>query len=312
MSKSEASACDGKTSELHPTIGPRCASLIAGLTAGLARTWVGHPFDTLKVLQQTGGRTTISHVWSMSPIALIARLYRGCGPPLVTVSIYTSAAFGIYESVRLPMEVTLLRSANLNVQSRCLNLSADSLRLICVFAAGTISGGILAVPTCPLANLQVLQQTSQGSGRRNSVLGWMRQLHAERGFKGFYRGFFPHLVQGGIGRGCYMTGYEIAKLVEEMHFAPGFSQTLIGKTLAASIAGITGWILTYPVDVARSNLIYDWRRERYTSTFQTLQSLFREGRCYSGLSYTLARAVPVAAITLPTYEFTLQAILNSR
>ncbi|CAE8635569.1 unnamed protein product, partial [Polarella glacialis] len=145
-------------------------------------------------------------------------------------------------------------------------------------------------------------------------IGWARHLFAARGLRGFYRGFFPHFVQGSIGRGFYMSGYELVKGLEENLLRVGMSETLGGKVLAASGAGISGWVVTYPFDVARSNLIADWQRARHTSTFGTLLSLYREGgflRWYAGLSWTLVRAIPVAAVTLPTYEFTRSAILTS-
>eukprot|EP00931_Biecheleriopsis_adriatica_P044128 TRINITY_DN25215_c0_g1_i2.p1 TRINITY_DN25215_c0_g1~~TRINITY_DN25215_c0_g1_i2.p1 ORF type:complete len:184 (-),score=10.22 TRINITY_DN25215_c0_g1_i2:186-737(-) len=108
---------------------------------------------------------------------------------------------------------------------------------------------------------------------------------------------------------CSMRG------VEDRCLCVGMSETLSGKVIAASGAGVTGWVCTYPFDVARSNLIADWRRERFGNTFSTLRLLYSEGgtqRLYAGLAWTLMRAVPVAAVTLPTYEFTLQALVTSR
>ncbi|CAE8624399.1 unnamed protein product, partial [Polarella glacialis] len=88
----------------------RTASFAAGLTAGVARVWVGHPFDTLKVMRQTGVTPQASHEWLRPSLATVKGLYRGCGPPLVSVGFYTSSVFGIYETVRAPVEERLLRS----------------------------------------------------------------------------------------------------------------------------------------------------------------------------------------------------------
>ena len=235
-----------------------------------------------------------------------ARLYRGCGPPLVTAGVYTSAAFGIYDNIRTYLEQKKLR------RTPCPCAALDPFHLKCVFLAGAASSGLLALPTCPLANLQVLQQASPQE-KKASALGWTRRLLAQRGLRSFYRGFFPHFVQGSIGRGIYMSGYELVKGLEDTFLCEGLSATLAGKILAASSAGVGGWIFTYPFDVVRSNLIADWQRIRHASTFGTLLNLYREGgvrRLYAGLWWTLFRAVPVAAVTLPTYEFAHQAILD--
>ncbi|CAJ1348151.1 unnamed protein product [Effrenium voratum] len=255
------------------------ASCVAGCTAGVARVLIGHPFDTLKVLRQTGSREPL-------PKIALFRLYRGCGPPLISASLYSSAAFTIYEGVA--KEVSHSRS----------------------FVAGMVAGAVLAVPTCPLSNFQVLQQTSS---HQRSVVQWAAKLR-QWGLAGFFRGFVPHFLQGSLGRGCYMAGYDLLKTAED-RFHPEMSQSLTGKVCAACGAGVAGWIFTYPIDVARSNLISDWKRERYTGMLQTLQLLLHEGglrRLYCGLAWTLLKAIPVAAVSLPAYDFVRQAILESR
>lgn len=284
------------------------ASFGAGLAAGTARVLVGYPLDTLKVWRQTGQAELLPN----GALARIFRLYRGCGAPLVTVGLNTSFAFTIYEVARAAANEVLVDRP-----------------LFCTFWAGTFSGMVLAVPTCPLANVQVLRQTSpsdrlhcatsQAEVDRRSALGWAKRLVAERGPTALFRGFGPHLIQAGFGRGFYMFGYELTKGLEDQVASsfPGVSQpslTLPGKILAGSVAGISGWVFTYPFDVARANVIRDWRGERYSSALGAMRLLVREGgvqRLYAGLSWTVLRAVPVAAVTLPVYDLTQSWLLQA-
>ena len=164
-------------------------------------------------------------------------------PPKVCIT--TSMSFGSFEAARLQM----------------LRLFPDS-PLGSIFAAGIVSGAAMALPTCPLANVRVLQQTRGGAdAAARSTLFWLRELWLQSGIRGAFRGLAPHVAQNSLGRGFYMTTYELCKETEE-RMSPGASQSMPGKVLAGASAGISGWAFTYPVDVVRSNMIADFRRER--------------------------------------------------
>lgn len=269
----------------------RVVGFAAGVVSGVARVGVGHPFDTLKVLKQTGHGDLPSWSWSA-----LARLYRGCGPPLLTVGVTSCMNFGIYENARLSF-----RSA--------LQPTMVEQDIAIVFAAGTFGGSVLAIPTCPLANVQVLQQTAPS---QRSMVEWVAHLVRSRGLRALYRGMTPHVVQAGIGRGFYMAGYEGIKIAEEV-VSPDMSKTLSGQIIAAACGGISGWVFTYPFDVVRTNLIADWKGARFRTTLGTFRILYSRGgvrKLYAGLSYTVIRSVPVAVVTLPTYDLTKGALLR--
>ena len=61
--------------------------LFAGLLSGIAQTFVGHPFDTIKIYKQSGGIKKIK----------IQNLFRGISYPLMTNSFICSINFSIYE-----------------------------------------------------------------------------------------------------------------------------------------------------------------------------------------------------------------------
>jgi len=111
-----------------------------------------------------------------------------------------------------------------------------------------------------------------------------------------------------------MAAFHVAKELEEASECVS-SESFTGKFLAASSAGIAGWFFTYPFDVARSNIIRDWQSRRFSgSMFSALAQLYREGgiRClYAGLTPTMVRAVPVAAVTLTTYDMVKYSLMGA-
>lgn len=271
----------------------RRAGFVSGLCAGISRVAVGHPFDTAKVLAQTGQQ----HL--LQPRAL----FRGIGPHLLSVGVTTSINFGIYENARL----SLLR---LGGDDELVPLAYPN-QIAVIFTAGTIAGGVLSVVTCPLANVKILQQTARvgcAEGRpERSTAQWFRTLYQYegRGLANLYRGYTAHWIQEGLGRGFYLAAYDLLKKAEE-RWRPGLSDTFNGKCAAASGAGIAGWVFTYPFDVTRSQMMRDWRREQFTGTLDTLQQTWQRGglrSLYAGLGYTVVRAVPVACVTLLSYDY---------
>ncbi len=188
-----------------------------------------------------------------------------------------------------------------------------STKMTIEYTSGTIAGGTLALVTCPLENAKICQQTS--SEKRN-VRDWMRTIAARNGLAGLYRGGVAHIIQAGFGRGFYIGAYFMVKEIEDGRVVYRdrlsrphalSSSTLLGKIFAGAGAGIAGWMFTYPFDVVRSNMMRDWRVERYTSTSGCFASLWKTGglrQLYSGLGFTLMRAIPAACVALPTYEYT--------
>jgi len=267
------------------------AGFVAGLMAGIARVLVGHPFDTVKVLAQTGQVAGARELLRPSWRSCLG-LYRGIGPPLLTVCATTGSAFGIYEAVLVALQPLALHSS------------------LSVFVAGTVSGVALSLPLCPLANVRVLQQTS---ARQKTIVAWLHHLYSQRGARAWFRGLAPNLVQGGVGRGLYMAAFHIVK---ELQDASGYVSSFYytGKLLAASSAGVAGWIFTYPFDVARSNIIRDWQCRQFSGAmFPALFQLYSSGgfpRLYAGLGYTMLRSVPVAAVTLTTYDISKAVALR--
>jgi len=271
----------------------RWVGFLSGAFAGVNRVMVGHPFDTLKVRVQTGERLIAERSFKG-----FLSLYRGIVPPLFSIGCTTSINFGLYENTRLSILSRFGPNPSLG----------QSLRA--EYIAGTAAGSLQTFVTMPLENAKVIQQTSSHD---HSMWRWLSTLYRMNGISSLYRGLAPCIVQSGFGRGFYLGAYFLMKRFEdgklfESHTSPltfASSDTLLGKILAAAVAGVAGWSFTYPFDVVRNNMMRDYRHERYSSTLNCIRTLIKIGgirQLYAGFMFTLVRAVPVACVSLPSYD----------
>merc|ERR1711971_200689 len=86
------------------------------------------------------------------------------------------------------------------------------------------------------------------------------------------------------------------------------------RTVCGSVGGASAWFMAYPADVVRNRIMGDWEDVEYKGTWDCARITLREDGIagfYRGFSYTLARAIPVAAVTLPIYDMTLTTLMNS-
>ncbi len=276
--------------------------LVAGLVAGAAGVLVGHAFDTAKVQQQIGRKLT--------ELPSIGFLYRGIIPPLVSTGAVRSLYFGTYEALRPPMAAAL---------------ASPQESLSVVFVAGSLTGATLAPLTAPIQRLKLVQQV-EGLSLRECV----RSLFASSGVSSLMRGMGVHMLLETFGSGCYLATYHAAKRVattsldaDDDSGAGGGRrprEPLRVRIGCGAIAGISGWVSIYPLDVLRSRImsappsVADGGGGWATVAAVARETVARGGyrAFFSGISLTLLRAAPVAGVVLPVYDTVLDFLARSR
>lgn len=269
----------------------RFISILSGFSSGILRTLVGHPFDTVKVLAQTNSNMVMSY-----KSLKVKELYRGILPPLISIGILTSLSFSVYENFRLSL-LNYVQPSN------------DSKKAVVIFSAATLSGAALVLITSPLDNLKVIQQTIPNAERHNFTL---RSFAFGKSSFSRFRGISSNMLVSSIGRGCYISAYlETQKLA--VNIFKYKKNDILPKIVGASAAGVSGWLVLYPLDVVRSNMMSDYQQVKFKSTADCLRQIHSASGLkglYKGLSYTLMRAVPVAICSLLSYDYTQQYLLN--
>eukprot|EP00929_Paragymnodinium_shiwhaense_P099976 TRINITY_DN61938_c0_g1_i1.p1 TRINITY_DN61938_c0_g1~~TRINITY_DN61938_c0_g1_i1.p1 ORF type:complete len:288 (+),score=45.85 TRINITY_DN61938_c0_g1_i1:89-952(+) len=262
-------------------------SLLAGVAAGVANVLTGHPLDTLKVWAQTANGRGVQDLKvndTASCVRTIKTLYRGLGPPILVVSFVSSLNFSIYEAARV----------------KIFGFWPGIHDVPCAWLAGCTSGYAVCHITNPMNVVKVRQQTGGGKLQGESMAAVSRRLWQTHGLRGFFKGYVPHAGMESIGRGFYMATYVGAKRCLGLSDDSG-SYAL--RILCGSSAGISAWVAAYPMDVVRNNLQSSDERK---SGFRCAREIVaRDGfrGLYRGLGFTVLRAGPIAAVTLPTYDF---------
>lgn len=183
-----------------------------GALVGINQTLVGHPFDTIKVIQQNASNKnpfTLSkmiNIFKKRPLVSSFSLYRGVSFSLTTSVYYNSLTFGMFEYF---------------VGIHDLNW----------FQSGFISGTVTSVLLNPFEYYKVKYQSNAH--------------HTEESLKHNYRfrifkGLRFTMLRESIANAVYFSTYYNLK------------ERNIDSFIAGGISGINSWLLTYPIDTIKT------------------------------------------------------------
>lgn len=266
------------------------STFFAGLIGGGVGTLMGHPLDTLKTRLQVG--RIVSPGGPKSFYSAVKDLYRGVGPPILTVGIIQSINFSVYEATKR----YLIDVFPKNYSDEKTIYPFDPL---VTSGGGFAAGCVVSLIACPITVVKINQQVGvAGAQSSNSIRDVSRFIFSNGGWKGFYRGYATTLMLEAPGRGMYMTMYEFGKM-SLMTYGPDFDNdsspwisrdsfvsskyggqfsdgngaqpSLLTRILAAGISGIFSWLPVFPLDVVRSRMQAD------TGTYVTNHSNSNHG-----------------------------------
>ena len=356
---------------------------MAGTAAGAALTFVGHPFDTVKVRLQTEQNAFSSGLncaWRTVAKEGILGLYKGMSGPIFTIPIVNAIVFWSYAQSK-------------DILHR-FQKEPKPLTLLEITLCGSIAGFVNSLVTCPVELIKtrlqvqyaphpikvhlpkVLPKTNYNeipprhisthelhtaafnksplySSTSRSLLtsaatdaatlplphthsaaqlatmhpetfrgpiDCIRKIHDQNGIKGLFRGMSATIYREVPGYGGQFFCYEALKkwLTPEGHKGDLGAGRLI---MAGGVAGIFGWVLSYPMDYVKSQIQaepYDrrtpWKKNPYlfdggffdcwkrTVQKHGFKALWR------GFGPCVARAFPANAAGFVAYEWSLKLI----
>ncbi|TBU39319.1 mitochondrial carrier [Dichomitus squalens] len=300
---------EAKLRQISPAL-----DFLAGTVAGMAAVVVGYPFDTVKVRFQSPQiaskyRSTLHAILTIIREERMRGLYRGIAAPLAGAPPLNGLVFSSYRS--------LLR-AQLDDDQATPTLTQVNL-------AGAGTGIICSLITTPAELVKIHQQTLVRSAYSAVTLSdrdVILHIWRTHGLRGFYRGITATALRD-IGYGAYFAAYEAtlrywprphASLPEqhstcnkEVELTPAPHPWLALLT-AGGMAGIAGWIVTFPFDVVKTRVQStpaNAPNKLYRSTWSTIIASYRAegvGVFFRGLAPTLIRAIPVNMVTFATFE----------
>eukprot|EP00499_Haloplacidia_sp_CaronLabIsolate_P009736 CAMPEP_0196781954 /NCGR_PEP_ID=MMETSP1104-20130614/10456_1 /TAXON_ID=33652 /ORGANISM="Cafeteria sp., Strain Caron Lab Isolate" /LENGTH=282 /DNA_ID=CAMNT_0042152185 /DNA_START=23 /DNA_END=871 /DNA_ORIENTATION=+ len=279
---------------------------------GFAITLVGHPFDTMKVRLQTQPRDAPLYTGLVDCMRKTLQwegpggFYRGVSSPLIGNTFFNAVQFLTYGQAK-----TLFHPTG----------SDDAISTAQFFAIGAMTGTMVSFVESPIdlfksqLQVQVFRARAQGQEPEFKTLSQVvRSVVSRYGLRGFYQGLAPTMCRDIPAVSLYFGTYELSR---KLMVEPGQSVSELPShklLMAGGVGGFCYWLLTYPVDVVKSQLqtdSIDPSKRRYKGMMDCARQLYKEGgaaRFSIGFIPCMLRSVPGNAACFFAYEKTRQML----
>lgn len=273
----------------------------AGGVGGVAAVLTGHPFDLMKVRQQTTSNLSLAGAAKQvighdGPLGF----YRGVGAPLLGVTPMFAVSFWGYD-----VGQKLVRSWT---------KTEGTLSISEISSAGFISAVPMTLITAPFERIKVvLQLQGQGKLKENAKelkgpFDAARHILQNGGVKSLFKGSLATLARDGPGSALYFAAYEYLK---RRGMDENGNIDLKTITFAGGMAGVAMWIPVFPIDCIKTNL---QSSDTPMSIAEVTRKIYARGGIrgfFPGVGSALARSFPANAATFLGVEFahkTFQAL----
>eukprot|EP00123_Amoebidium_parasiticum_P012327 comp21284_c0_seq1/m.29052 comp21284_c0_seq1/g.29052 ORF comp21284_c0_seq1/g.29052 comp21284_c0_seq1/m.29052 type:complete len:310 (-) comp21284_c0_seq1:657-1586(-) len=279
---------------------------VAGTVAGMAGVLAGHPFDTVKVRMQcqTKENRNSSIVGLLRHIVKtekVTGIYKGMASPMAGVGLINAMLFGVYGlTIRAMKDTTNPHDGG-------------HIPLLHAFVAGSVSGGVNALVSCPIelvkTRLQMQTQTGASRALAGPVDATLKILRGE-GTRGLYRGFWATVIREVPSYGAYFWCFEFLCQSLQGNTRKRDELGSIELLLVGGLSGIGAWLTTYPSDVVKTRLQAQSPQQlQYTGIRDCVHKLYHAegvGVFFHGLRATVVRAFPVNAVTFFVYTLAME------
>ncbi|CAD5122562.1 DgyrCDS10978 [Dimorphilus gyrociliatus] len=268
----------------------------AGLAGGCAGLTFGHPFDTIKVRQQTMGDkcgTILNCLKRSLELEGPKGLFKGMAFPLVSVGFLNSIFFGVYGNAL-----------------KFIDNGDKEPSYSSIFMSGAFAGAIQAVPASTIELVKVKLQGQIGRNEFKGPFDCLRRIYKNHGIRGCFRGLTPTILRDMPGFGVYIASYQAMCdfATPEGHHQPSVRAML----LSGGLGGVFSWIVNIPIDIVKSRLQADnLSNPKYKSSWDCVQQSYRNNGWrvfWRGLPVSCLRAFPVNSVTFVVYSQTLAYI----
>lgn len=271
---------------------------IAGSVAGGVSVIVGQPMDTVKIRLQLYGADI--YKGPIDCAIKIAReegyltFFRGLLSPLLASSGINAILFATFSSsLRL---ITGSNDAN----------AVDTAKYCDIWCAGMIAAVPQAMILGPTDLLKIRMQMDSTHYRH--VGDCLTKCVKSGGISSLFQGTVCTILRDIPAIGSYFTSYTYCK----RNFAKFSNIDEVSSSfLSGAVAGTISWIVTYPLDVAKTTIqtIDSSIPAHERNIGFVLKKLYKNNglkNMYRGLGTSILRSLPVNAVVFPVYEICLQ------
>lgn len=218
-----------------------------GGAASMVASMVTHPLDLAKVRLQTAktpGQSLVGMLYSIITKEGFFKIYSGLTASLLRQATYSTARFGIYESLK----EWYMETYNVQKPSTAVLLPLSMI-------AGA-AGGLVGNPS-DVVNIRMQNDSSlpldQRRNYRNAFDGIYRICKDESVFS-LFRGLAPNLVRGILMTASQVVTYDYAKLllIDTFNLDPSKKSTHFSASL---VAGFVATTVCSPADVVKTRIM---------------------------------------------------------
>lgn len=213
---------------------------MAGTAAVITVTFI-HPIDVVKTRIQISSEYSALGMGGTAKKIVggegVSALWKGVNAAWLRESSYTSLRLGLYEPCKVAFGCT----------------TPENTTFVKKFCAGSAAGALGSLAGNPFDVLKTKMMASEGKGAV-SITGTAKDLFANQGMAGFYRGIDSNIMRAMVLNGTKMACYDQAKGVV-VQTTGLHKSSLIVQFLAAASAGFFMTCTVSPFDMIRTRLM---------------------------------------------------------
>ena len=169
---------------------------------------------------------------------------------------------------------------------------------IIVFGLG-VAGCLAKTLVAPIDRVKILIQVNSGAYANYGIYESFVRIVQREGFLALYKGNGAQMLRIFPYAAMQYTAFETFKRLNRTWFQHR-ADHFMNHLACGSLAGVCAVLTTYPLDMIRSRLAFQFKGEHYNGIFDCIRKIYLEANSirsfYRGFSVTLIGMIPYAGI----------------
>lgn len=170
-----------------------------------------------------------------------------------------------------------------------------------------MAGSLAKTLVAPIDRCKILLQVHNVHYENFGILESFVRIVQQEGFWSLYKGNGAQMLRIFPYAAMQFTSYEFYKNLNRRMFRPEVAEQIVNNLVCGSLAGITAVTFTYPLDVIRSRLAFQFKGEHiYTGIIDSVRKIYAESHSirsfYRGYLITVLGMIPYAGLSFTSFE----------
>lgn len=197
------------------------------------------------------------------------------------------------------------------------NKKEDKHFSIKTFLSGGIAGSVAKTLVAPIDRCKILLQVHNTHYEGYGIFESFYRIVQKEGFFSLYKGNGAQMLRIFPYAAMQFTSYETYKRLNVSFFGPSAEYFLINNLACGSLAGITAVSVTYPLDIIRSRLAFQFKGEHiYNGIGDAVKKIYKEQNSikafYRGYAITVLGMIPYAGLSFTSFERIKRYVLTNK